>query len=96
MTYLYMTQSDTNKYGTLIKGLKSQYSLNNDQYPRNLERGNRVLSSHKWDDEYKEHVKKQKQKNNNKSDMRNSSTCVSEKLTRTMINRKEWRKRTLF
>ena len=29
-----------------------------------LEKGNRILANHKWDDAYKEHQKKQKQKNN--------------------------------
>ena len=37
-----------------------------------------MLSNHKWDDDYKEHVKKQKQKNNNNS-IRNNNDETNKK-----------------
>ena len=77
MTYIYMEQADSNKYGTLKKGLRSQFTLDNDQYPRDMTKGNKVLGNHKWDDTYKEHVKKQKQKNNSNNNNNNRGWTIS-------------------
>ena len=62
MTYLYMDQCDKKKYGSMMKGLKSQYSLKNNQYPIKLEDAHDVLTNHRWDATYKEH-KRNQQKN---------------------------------
>ena len=53
--------SDQEKYGSVIKGLHSQKTLNNDQYPKNMIEGNNVLSTHRFDN-VKE-VKKDSRKN---------------------------------
>mmetsp|Transcript_10213 Transcript_10213/g.14656 ORF Transcript_10213/g.14656 Transcript_10213/m.14656 type:complete len:92 (+) Transcript_10213:399-674(+) len=47
--YLYLDNSDKNKYGSIIKGLSSQKSLGNDQYPRTIAETNNVLSNHRFD-----------------------------------------------
>ena len=47
--YMYLEQSDKQKYGTLTTGLATQQSLNNDQYPKSITHANNVLSNHKFD-----------------------------------------------
>src|SRR5210317_601383 len=64
MTYLYMRKADQNKYGSLMKGFKTQYRLDNDQYPKTMLKATTVLTGHKWDDKYYQ-VKKSKKGNNN-------------------------------
>lgn len=45
-SYVYLVNSDQDKYGTVIKGLKLQKALQNDQYPRTIIETNNVLSTH--------------------------------------------------
>jgi hypothetical protein len=54
MAYLLLRGSDQNKYGTLMKGFVSQYSLGNDQYPKTIQTATDVLSNHKFDATYSE------------------------------------------
>src|SRR5210317_80238 len=70
MTYLYMRKADQNKYGSLMKGFKTQYSLDNYQYPKTMLKATTVLTSHKWDDKY--YSSKKNQKNNNNNDGKKS------------------------
>ena len=49
MAYLLLRGSDQNKYGMLMKGFVSQYSLGNDQYPKTIQTATDVLSNHKFD-----------------------------------------------
>ena len=60
--YIYLTNADQNKYGTLIQGLSSQFSLGQDQYPKTIEDANSVLSSHQFDAAYAAQLKKRKEK----------------------------------
>ena len=53
-TYLYLVNSDQDKYGSVIKGLHSQKALNNNQYPNNMIEGNNVLITHRLDNLKKE------------------------------------------
>ena len=55
-----MKNSDQRKYGSLMRGFQSQYALGNNQYPTKIADGADVLTSHQWDDTYKEDVKKKK------------------------------------
>ena len=41
--------SDQAKYGKLIEGLQSQFSLGQDLYPRKLKGASEALANHKWD-----------------------------------------------
>jgi hypothetical protein len=49
MAYLLMRNSDQNKYGTLLNGLISQFSMENNQYPKNIVGATDILSNHKHD-----------------------------------------------
>ena len=41
--------SDQAKYGSLLNGMVSQFSMNNNQYPVNIRQATDILSSHKHD-----------------------------------------------
>ena len=49
MAYLLLFNSDQTKYGELTQGMKSQYSMNNDQYPKTIQAGSDIPSQHKFD-----------------------------------------------
>ena len=49
MAYLLIKGSDQSKYGSIIKGFISQFSLGNDQYPKTIQMVTDVLSNHKLD-----------------------------------------------
>ena len=38
-----------NKYGSISRGMQSQYSMNNDQYPRTVINVTDILTNHTWD-----------------------------------------------
>jgi hypothetical protein len=61
MAYLLMKGADQNKYGTLTKGLTSQFSMGNDQYPRTIQAATDILSNHKLDAKYYEVKKKRRE-----------------------------------
>ena len=44
--YIYLTNADQNKYGTLIQGSSSQFSLGQDQYPKTIMVVNSILGNH--------------------------------------------------
>jgi len=54
MAYLMIQGSDQSKYGSLVKGFISQYSLGNDQYPKTIQVATDVLSNHKLDAKFYE------------------------------------------
>jgi hypothetical protein len=47
--FLYLENSDQEKYGSILRNLNSQKSLGNDQYPRTIVETNNVLSNHRFD-----------------------------------------------
>ena len=47
--YAFIANSDSTKYGTIIKGLARQQSLKNTQYPKTLTAASEVLMEHTWD-----------------------------------------------
>ena len=49
MSYLLLTNSDQKRYKTLVTGMQSQFSLQNDQYPKTLTAVGDALSNHPWD-----------------------------------------------
>ncbi len=49
MAFLYLDNSDKQKYGSLLTGLQTQQSLKNDQYPKSVTEANNVLSNHRFD-----------------------------------------------
>jgi hypothetical protein len=51
MAYLLLRGSDQSKYGSLMRGFVSQFSLGNDQYPKTITMVTDVLSNHRSDQE---------------------------------------------
>jgi hypothetical protein len=49
MTYLLIRNSDQGKYGSLMNGLISQFSMENNQYPKSLTAATDILSNHRHD-----------------------------------------------
>ena len=54
LSYLFLENSDRLRFGSILSGLDTQFSLNNDQYPKTLLDAQNVVSNHKWDDAYKQ------------------------------------------
>ena len=44
--FLYLKNSDPQKYGSILKRLSQQKSFGSDQYPKNSTDGNSILSNH--------------------------------------------------
>jgi len=53
MAFLFLKNSDIKKYGNVVSGLASQYSLKNDQNPDKIVDATNILSSHKHDNHNK-------------------------------------------
>ena len=68
LAYLLVMGSDQAKYGSLTKGFQSQYSLNNDQYPKTIIAATDALSSHQFDQQFYDNKEKGEDntRNNNK------------------------------
>ena len=64
LAYLYIDNADKAKYGSLLTGLQSQFSLGNNQYPTTLIEANNVLSEHRFDPAvHRKQVKSNEEKN---------------------------------
>ena len=62
LAYTFLVNSDSSKYGSLIKNLAQQQSLKNTQYPKSLTAASEVLLEHQWDSKYYENKKSRKDK----------------------------------
>ena len=49
LAYVYLENSNQDKYGSLLKNLNQQKSLENDQYPKTVASANSALSLHPFD-----------------------------------------------
>jgi hypothetical protein len=49
MAYLLIRNSDQAKYGTVMNGLVSQFSMQNNQYPKTITAATDILSNHRFD-----------------------------------------------
>jgi hypothetical protein len=58
MAYLLILSSDQSKYGSLMTGLVSQFSLENNQYPKTIRAATDILSNHKHDRRESQKIKK--------------------------------------
>jgi hypothetical protein len=65
-TFVYIENTDRSKYGSLVNGLSSQFALNNDQYPKDMEKATNVLSNHRFDQTYHDNRKKKRDSNKDK------------------------------
>jgi len=63
MSYLLMRNSDQKKYGTLMNGMISQFSMGNNQFPEKLTVAIDILSNHRYDNGYKKkpYIKEKKE-----------------------------------
>ena len=64
MAYLLISNSEQNKYASLVNGLASQYSMQNNQYPKTIISATDIMKNHCHDDigKHKEKVKGKKRK----------------------------------
>ena len=76
--YLYIENSDQDKYGSVLKGLNSQHSLKNDQYPQSIAEANNVLSQHKYDNKGNNSNGKDRNNRNNRGDNNNRNNSNQE------------------
>jgi hypothetical protein len=61
MALMFLENSDQTKYGSILRGLTSQYSLNQDQYPETI---NHTVSNHKFDPKLKKKHRETEEKAN--------------------------------
>ena len=66
VAYLFLRNADQSKYGSMLKELKHQQALKNDQYPKTLTNATEVLSSRSFDQGY--HKKQKHKKSKSKYD----------------------------
>ncbi len=63
MAYLLIKNADQAKYGSLTTGLSSQFSLENNQYPKKITMATDILANHKHDNFKSKNNKNNKNKN---------------------------------
>ena len=47
-TYVFVKNSDQMKYGTLLQGWETQFSMDHDQYPKTMEAAKPILYQHQF------------------------------------------------
>jgi hypothetical protein len=87
MAYLLIRGSDQTKYRSLTKGLVSQYSLGNDQYPKTITTATDVLSNHKldqryWDNQKKNRDRSRDERNNHEESEGNATSFAQHERVR--------------
>jgi len=93
MAYLLLYNSDQAKYRSLLTGLRSQYSLENDQYPKSVNSATDILSNHRHDNQNKQRGSSEyvmKRENNIDKDDKNitlhqTAIAAERQLTRVPI-----------
>ena len=89
MAYLLLYNSDQAKYQSLLTGLRSQYSLENDQYPKSVNSATDILSNHRHDNQNKQRGSSEyitKCENNIDKDNKNITTNETSFAQSTAIN----------
>ena len=61
--FAFLSNSDSTKYGSIIKTLAQQQSLKNSQYPKTVTAASQVLLDHQWDQKYYDEKKKKREQN---------------------------------
>ena len=51
--HLHLVNSDQTRFGSMLRGLTSQKSLKNNQYPKTVIDAHNALGNHKWDSDKK-------------------------------------------
>ena len=84
LAYHLMDRADRDKYGEFIKGLRTQQSLGNIQYPKTVDEAQAVLSVQAFEKAYKDKLSKKKTPNHEKKshkkddEVKDSPTVISE------------------
>ena len=87
IAYLYLHNSDMKKYGSVLKGLKEQQSLKNDQFPKTVTSAMHVLSQHQFDNS-RELNNKKREENNRRNEAGSQDLVLL--LTFTQLEGKCW------
>jgi hypothetical protein len=77
-SYVYLRNSDQNKYGSLKKNLQSQFALGNDQYPATVSKVTDVLTNHSWDEAYNAASKKRRESGGDNNKNKTTDTVPKE------------------
>jgi len=78
MAYLMMKGSDYPRYGSLLQGFGAQFSLGNDQYPKDLITATDIMSNHKLDPKYFENREARKKAYNKQQHEKKDSPAETE------------------
>jgi hypothetical protein len=81
LVYTYMENSDQAKYGSLLKGLSTQQSLGNNQYPTTITEANNVLSTHRFDNINKKSADKTAKRENAEKETTDKTNEETPKLS---------------
>jgi len=68
LAYLLIKSSDDKKYKKLKETMSSQYSMKQDQYPKDIDDAVDILNAHKWDNSGKKKSQREKKEKSNKDD----------------------------
>jgi hypothetical protein len=77
MAYLLIRNSDQAKYGSLLNGLVSQFSMQNNQYPKTCTTATDILSNHRSNNRGNSNKKKWSNKPKNDEDARSSDKTTN-------------------
>ena len=86
-----MKGSDKAKYGSLMKGLVSQYSMKNDQYPKTMTDALDIMSKHSFDDDYYERKKRVRDKRRNEEEQHQQQHNQQQQQQQFSQTKKEYR-----
>jgi hypothetical protein len=78
MAYLLIRNSDQAKYGSLSNGLVSQFSMQNNQYPKTCTTATDILSNHRFDNRGNSNKKKLSNKPKKDEDENSSKKTPNE------------------
>jgi len=77
-TYVMMQGADSSKYGSLMKGLVSQFSMKNDQYPRTMTNAVDVMAKHQFDQAFYDRKKAAQNRNSTDNKERESKPQLAQ------------------
>ena len=85
MAYIAIKGCDQTKYGTVVKGFASQFSLGNDQYPKTMNAVTDVLSNHRFDSRFYEVRDKRREKARAKRNVREDDDTTNRSFNQRVI-----------
>ena len=90
LAYLFLNGSNSAKYGPLNKSFQQQFSLNNNQYPKDLTAATNALSNHSFDQQFYDNRDKQ-QRSNQQSQQQTGNNNNSNDIDETSFAQRERR-----